>query len=154
MFFTPSPLAGEGRVRGCLEAPFDLELEALVCGLLPGRFLPLPFQADLQSRALPIQAQAGAHPVGPGRAVRQHGPGIGRQQPRVEEGEAVAHLRGQPARRLPPWPGGARPAVVCRDHRPSTPLWAAPHVGDRVRDRPWPRGPGSTRTVPHAPHSS
>ena len=77
-------------------------------GCWPAGFLPGAFQVQLQARGpAPGHAQAGAHPVGPGRAVRQDRPGIGGQEAGAEgRGHAIAEFRGQPAGRR--WPGALR----------------------------------------------
>ena len=129
-------------------------MHTLVHGLLARRLLARAFEAQGQARGtLTRHLQARAHPVGPGRAVRQHRPRIRRQEPRVEGSEAVADRCVQPTGRSAP--------IVLRQARgglsgPQTvhPLDATPQVGESVSDRPRPEAPGSTRTVPEAPHSS
>ena len=150
---SPYPLP-PGRRGFRLEAPGDLEPKALVDRLLARLVLAGAFQVQRQARG-PATAhlQAPAHPVGAGRALREHRARIGGQESGAEgRGHAIADFRVQAARqRATSIRRQAR--VVCRDHRPFTPLDAAPHAGARVSAKPWPLAPGASRSDPLAPHS-
>ena len=142
---------GEERIH--LEAPADLELEALVDGLLAAAgFLALGFEVQRQARD---GGPAGAEAVGAGRAIREHRARIGGQKAGAEwPGYAIAYFGVQAAC----W--GRPGALGCQARRSSAATTgrpprsdAAPHVGASVRERPWPSGPGAIRTEPLAPHS-
>ena len=116
------------------------------------RFLALAFQVQRQAGDA---GPAGAQAVGAGRAIREHRARIGGQEAGAEwRGDTIADFGVQTAGWGCPVALGARPAVVCRDQRPSIPLDAAPQVGESVRERPWPFIPGASRTFALAPHSS
>ena len=104
-----------GRIRRGgihLEAPADLEVEALVDRLGGGKFLALGFYVQGQARH---PGPAGAEAVGAGRAIREHRAHIGGQEAGAEgRGDAIADFGVQAA-------GWGRPGVLGRQARGGLP---------------------------------